>query len=250
MMQKPEHVPEHVVGQSPGRHEFTKSESRQCVTQGQEPLKSNVVPADIPLPPSPPESSFANFSKPSLVSLRSQDVTSKFTDGFATANTSSTAFDSCLLGVHPPQDLLLIDPRKSRKFDEASTISPHMHAKDHGADTGLKRKRHRKVNFNKPLKFWLIFVALCFSCLLSALDLVSGIGAGNLIRRAFGLNVWNRRPCLQPFPRSSRIWEAETISGWDRLTRSRLQPSCPFVVRWRTFWAVGTALVSDVAARS
>jgi hypothetical protein len=97
-------------------------------------------------------------------------------DGTKSATSSSTAFDSGMLHHTSSESYLIVDPRKDpRLFAKAGKTHAQSLAGTEGntdaaAGAGAKRKR---VDFNKPLKFWLIFVSLCFSCLLSALDLVS-----------------------------------------------------------------------------
>jgi len=90
-----------------------------------------------------------------------------FYDGTRSAASSSTAFESGILH-HSSETYLIIDPRNDpRLFGQT-----HKEVSLDGHTGAGKRK---KVDFNKPLKFWLIFVSLCFSCLLSALDLVSTV---------------------------------------------------------------------------
>lgn len=92
--------------------------------------------------------------------------THAFYDGTKSATSSSTAFESGLI-PHSSESYLIIDPRNDPRLFKHGAASPTLKDASNGAP---KRK---KVDFNKPLKFWLIFVSLCFSCLLSALDLVS-----------------------------------------------------------------------------
>jgi hypothetical protein len=88
-----------------------------------------------------------------------------FYDGNKSAASSATAFDTNIL--HGSESYLIIDPRNNvHHNDQAIQDAPR------GSD-GTTAPKRKKVDFNKPLKFWLIFVSLCFSCLLSALDLVS-----------------------------------------------------------------------------
>jgi hypothetical protein len=88
-----------------------------------------------------------------------------FYNGTKSAASSATAFDTNIL--HGSESYLIMDPRNNARGN-GHTIQDT--AKGNDGAQALKRK---KVDFNKPLKFWLIFVSLCFSCLLSALDLVS-----------------------------------------------------------------------------
>ena len=88
-----------------------------------------------------------------------------FYDGSKSAASSATAFDTNI--YHGSESYLIIDPRNNVQYNNQAIEDA---AQGSDATAGPKR---RKVDFNKPLKFWLIFVSLCFSCLLSALDLAS-----------------------------------------------------------------------------
>lgn len=169
-----------------------------------------------------------------------------FYDGTKSVTSSTTAFDSGMLHGTSSESYLIIDPRKDPRlfsqFNKAkgggkdgsttgTTGHGHGDAMDgaHGAGGG-KRKR---VDFNKPLKFWLIFVSLCFSCLLSALDLVSPLirrsssrflvflGASlHVLTSVLSVCSWyDRPPSPPPSLISSTTSRGKTIFGSDRPTR-------------------------------
>jgi len=109
---------------------------------------SNDLDIDIELDPSPMPPHYHHFY-----------------DGNKSAASSATAFDANIL--HGSESYLIIDPRINAQHNDQATQDAVR-----GSDETAVPKR-KKVDFNKPLKFWLIFVSLCFSCLLSALDLAS-----------------------------------------------------------------------------
>jgi hypothetical protein len=109
-----------------------------------------------------------------------------FYDGAKSVTSSTTAFDSsAMLHGTSSESYLIIDPRKDPRLfsqfnkvkgggKDGSTTGTTGHGHGDAMDgAGAGAGKRKRVDFNKPLKFWLIFVSLCFSCLLSALDLVS-----------------------------------------------------------------------------
>jgi hypothetical protein len=168
-----------------------------------------------------------------------------FYDGTKSVTSSTTAFDSsAMLHGTSSESYLIIDPRKDPRLfsqfnkvkgggkDGSTTGSAGHGYQDadatHGAGAGAGGGKRKRVDFNKPLKFWLIFVSLCFSCLLSALDLVSPpnkfpFPCSMTDTRSLShtlLAFWYDRP---PYPPpcliSSTISRVKIISGWDRPTR-------------------------------
>jgi hypothetical protein len=119
------------------------------------------------------------YIRPSLVTFDPPSPSGVFYDGTKTANSSATAFETNIL--NSSQSYLVVDPKNKQHFD-----------------AGAPKKK--KVDFNKPLKFWLIFLSLCFSCLLSALDLVSTVNilcilASNVDLAHITLSLKNKIDC-------------------------------------------------------
>jgi hypothetical protein len=169
-----------------------------------------------------------------------------FYDGTKSVTSSTTAFDSGMLHGTSSESYLIIDPRKDpRLFSQFNKVkgggkdgsttgtAGHGYQDAHGAGAGAGGGKRKRVDFNKPLKFWLIFVSLCFSCLLSALDLVSPLirrpssyflsflGASlHVLTSILSVCSWyDRPPSPPPSLISSTISRVKIISGWDRRTR-------------------------------
>jgi hypothetical protein len=173
-----------------------------------------------------------------------------FYDGAKSVTSSTTAFDySAMLHGTSSESYLIIDPRKDPRLfsqfnkvkgggKDGSTTGTAGHGYQdanatHGAGAGAGGGKRKRVDFNKPLKFWLIFVSLCFSCLLSALDLVSPLirrpsscflsflGASlHVLTSILSVCSWyDRPPSPPPSLISSTISRVKIISGWDRRTR-------------------------------
>lgn len=150
-------------------------------------------------------------------------------DGNKSAASSATAFDAHIL--HGSESYLIIDPRINVQHNDQATQDAVR-----GSDDTAKPKR-KKVDFNKPLKFWLIFVSLCFSCLLSALDLVSLLllQLGSSLALTSYYSVPNIRPQSLPLCRTSlTIFKVKTTFGLVLPMLLLLRPSYPSVDQWPT----------------
>lgn len=119
----------------------------------------SILPHLVPLPSTPKsemvrKTSFGTFGEGNLTPP-SQDR--QYYQNRSAAS-SATAFE--MSTMNNSASFLIIDPR----FSDS----------DAGFTTSEKpQRKKKKVDFNKPIEFWLIFISLCFSVLLSALDLTA-----------------------------------------------------------------------------
>jgi len=234
---------------SPSRHIKQKSFHIEDMDRPSTPIRLATdqhdpdSPCMVALPSTPSRTTIP--VKPSMATLHSPshdlDVTIEldpspmpphyhhFYDGSKSAASSATAFDTNI--YHGSESYLIIDPRNNVQYNNQAIEDA---AQGSDATAGPKR---RKVDFNKPLKFWLIFVSLCFSCLLSALDLVSLLllQLGSSLALTSYYSVPNIRPQSLPLYRtSSTIFKVRTTFGSALPMLLPLPPSCPSVDRWQT----------------